>query len=145
MEVTGECVWHPRLSVKNSASLHVTRTHRASDSKSLVHIRIFFFSLSPRTCFAILYISRHLHRVPRDLISDTLRMVSCITRLQPHPSPTGNGGNVAELISFSTPSFPFLPPLTFFTLALRDGWDQVLKTRFIYFQKNELRGNETLG
>ena len=32
-------------------------------------------------------------RVPRDLISGALRMVFCITRLQPHPSPTGNGAS----------------------------------------------------
>jgi hypothetical protein len=85
-------------------------------------------------------------RVPRDLISDTLRMVSCHHKATAASEPvTGNGEGRGESPSsfHSVPSFPFLfPSLTFFTLALRDGWDQGVEKHvfLIYFQNNKTLG-----
>ena len=77
-------------------------------------------------------------RVPRDLISGTLRMVSCITRLQPHPSPTGNGASRrAHFIQYLR--FHFFP---FEFLLWLSGMDGIKCENhvFIYFQK--IKGNE---
>ena len=92
---------------------------RASDWNSLVHIRIFFSPYHQLPCTST--------RVPRDLISAALRMVSFITRRQPHPSPTGNEGEELPARSFpSVPSFPFLFPLDIFYFGSQGYRDHVL-------------------
>jgi hypothetical protein len=84
--------------------------HMCKRLEALVHIRIFPPLI---TKYMFRYISAlSFGRVPRDLIMEP-RLVSCIARLQPHPSPTGNGGGRPS--SFQ-PSFPF-PLFFFFSLA----------------------------
>ena len=79
----------------------------ASDSKPGAYT--YFSPLITKYMFR--YISAlSFGRVPRDLIMEP-RLVSCIARLQPHPSPTGNGGGRPS--SFQ-PSFPF--PHFFFSV-----------------------------
>lgn len=93
-------------------------------TRTLVHIRIFFFSppLSPSTCFAI---SRHL--LPCSSRFDHGAQVGFLHHT--HPSPTGNEEEESpELISTALP-FHFL---------------HFSESMFLYFKNNECLGGRHL-
>ena len=95
MEVAGECVWHPRLSITNSASWHVTHALRRASDSNLAAYTYFFFPLSYHLVHVSLYLGT-FSRVPRDLITGAQVGVLHHT----HPSPTGNEEEESpELIS----------------------------------------------
>jgi len=129
------CGTRAYLSIKNprfiACMLLHTAPHRTAPRKRLEKLCAYSirFFLSP--CFAIYLLSRHtlLTRVPRDLISDILRMVSCITsaariRVRVRARREIAIESLNELISIQCLClrFHFFSPFDVFYIGSHRGW-----------------------
>jgi hypothetical protein len=135
MEVAGECVWHPRLSIRNFRFIACYACAPCKRLEKLSAYTYFIFLLITQVHVSLLYISRHFH--PGSSRFDQWYPNNGFLHHKATAASDARRemGGVAELISFST-FVSISSPLAFFTLAPRDGMDGIkFENTFYLFPK----------